>query len=110
MAKRQELVRTTDREMETAIQSTEQAVRDCKHLEQEYEQSIKRKDIAQELDMKKPQAKDYEQDILAMDREYEQALQQRDMEQELDREEADAKDYEKDYDYDDRDDYDEPSR
>lgn len=111
VAKRQELVRTTDREMETAIQSTEQAVRDCKHLEQEYEQSIKRKDVARELDMKKPQAQDYEQDILAMEREYEQALQQRDMEQELDREESDAKDYEKDYgDYDDRDDYDEPSR
>lgn len=111
VATRQELIRTTDREMETAIQSTKQAVRECKHLEQEYEQAIERKDIARELDMKKAQAKDYEQDILSMDRDYEQALQQRDMEQELDREEFDAKEYEKNYgsDY-DRDDYDEPSR
>ena len=111
VATRQGLVRATDREMEAAIQSTKQAVRECKQLEQDYEQAIERKDIARELDMKKAQAKDYEQDILSMDRDYEQALQQRDMEQELDREEFDAKEYEQDYgDYDDRDDYDEPSR
>lgn len=139
MAKRQELVGATNREMETAIQSSKRAVEQCKQLEYEYEQAIERKDMArelakayeqdilamdmeykqaiqmrdmeQEVDTSKVQVQDYEQDMLAMDMEYNQAIERMNMQQELDKEEFEGKKYEKNYgsDY-DRDDYDEPSR
>ena len=139
VATRQEFVRATDREMETAIQSTDQAVRECKQLEQgyeqtierrymerelakayeqdilamdrEYEQAVQRRDMEQGLSTAKVQVQDYEQDMLAMDMEYNQAIERTNMQQELDKEEFEGKKYEKNYgsDY-DRDDYDEPSR
>jgi len=139
MAKRQELVGATNRELETAIQSSKRAVEQCKQLEHEYEQAIERKDMArelakayeqdilamdmeykqaiqmrdmeQEVDTSKVQVQDYEQDMLAMDMEYNQAIERMNMQQELDKEEFEGKKYEKNYgsDY-DRDDYDEPSR
>ena len=112
MAKRQELVGTTNREMETAIQSSKRAVEQCKQLEHEYEQAIERREMARELNDVNAQVQAYEQDILAMDREYNQVIERSNMEQELDREEVDAKNYEQkcERDYNDRDDYDEPSR
>ena len=139
MAKRQELVGATNRELETAIQSSKRAVEESKQLEKEYERAIERRDMARELekayeqdilamdmeykqaiqirdmekeiDTEKVQVQDYEQDILAMDMEYNQAIERTNMQQELDREEFEGKKYEKGYgsDY-DRDDYDEPSR